>query len=212
MMALELYKKAIRCLITVLFLLLSLPLSCSALVPVVPKNGAFPDLFISIVNYLVIIVFAPIIYYLVLSAIKRVNLMKSEKFLKHILFSLAGWTLIYIIIIRFLYKVLYYLITYTIGQMPAYLYDYDSIINKLNIISRADLFQGEMMEIALMGFYFFGTFLLLAFFNYWLAKKLFNLTKQQSTIVGFLMGILANPFIFYPFISNIYYLLMMGLK
>jgi len=35
--------------------------------------------------------------------------------------------------------------------------------------------------------------LALAVYNYWLSKKVFNLTKKQAIFIGVIMGIFTNP-------------------
>jgi len=37
------------------------------------------------------------------------------------------------------------------------------------------------------------TFLGLVFYNYWLSKRFFNLTKKQAIFIGLIMGIFTNP-------------------
>jgi len=52
----------------------------------------------------------------------------------------------------------------------------------------------KLMGIVLLGSVFL-TFLGLAFYNYWLSRRFFNLSRKQAIFIGLIMGIFTNPVI-----------------
>jgi len=185
----------------IFFLFLILPLSCVAGVPIDLEERTTPGLRIVLAESLIITVLILSIYYFILSRLGRRDLMIFN-FLKHIFFAIIGGVVFHFIFIMFLFGILYTLL------MPFTGYLYALIVSKLNIISWTEIHSAGLREIILMIFYFFATFFILAFYNYWLSRRFFNFTKKQATFIGVMIGIFANPFIFYPYISNIYYLIL----
>jgi hypothetical protein len=66
----------------------------------------------------------------------------------------------------------------------------------------------KLINIVLWGSVFF-TFLGLAFYNYWLSRRLFNLNRKQAIFIGLIMGIFTNPIAirFIQLISGLEFLL-----
>jgi hypothetical protein len=97
--------------------------------------------------------------------LKQKKLIKSWKFLRYVVFVTIGGALIDLIYVGGMY------------------------------LSR---FKGPLYpNMVLMGIVLLGSVLLtslgLAFYNYWLSRKVFNLTKKQAIFIGIIMGIFTNP-------------------
>jgi len=117
--------------------------------------------------------------------LKQRNLIKCKKFLKYIFFVTLGGALIDLLSIGG-----YFLLTKFKG-VPLY--------------PKGPLVPPFELLIVLI----FLTFLGLAFYNYWLSRRLFNLNRKQAIFIGLIMGIFTNPIAirFIQLISGLEFLL-----
>jgi hypothetical protein len=113
--------------------------------------------------------------------LKQKELIRSWKFLKYIFFVTIGGALIDLIFVGGAY----------LSRVKGPLYPDMKLIN-----------------IVLWGSVFL-TFLGLAFYNYWLSRRLFNLNRKQAIFIGLIMGIFTNPLAirFIQLISGLEFLL-----
>jgi len=104
--------------------------------------------------------------------LRQKRLIKSWKFLKYIFFVTIGGALIDLV----------YVAGDSADTIVTYMVDY--LVYTPEIIR---LFS----VIKLLSVLF--TFLGLLFYNYWLSRRIFNLTKKQGIFIGITMSILTNP-------------------